>query len=97
MLGAVGIEPTTSPEEIAPICRLQCDTTADCSIFNRFSRSARLSASSVESPTWRWCEIFQLLSAFWSFGVVSKIKRKSDGKILVWKELNYGKMSEKEK
>ena len=32
-----------------------------------------------------------------SFGVVSKIKRKSDGKILVWKELNYGKMSEKEK
>ena len=32
-----------------------------------------------------------------SFGVVSKIKRKSDGKTLVWKELNYGKMSEKEK
>jgi hypothetical protein len=37
---------------------------------NRFSRSARLSASSVESPTWRWCEIFQLfigLLEFWSF------------------------------
>lgn len=32
-----------------------------------------------------------------SFGAVSKIKRKADGKILVWKELNYGKMSEKEK
>ena len=32
-----------------------------------------------------------------SFGIVSKIKRKSDGRILVWKELNYGKMSEKEK
>lgn len=32
-----------------------------------------------------------------SFGAVSKIKRKSDGKVLVWKELNYGKMSEKEK
>ncbi len=32
-----------------------------------------------------------------SFGAVSKIKRKSDGKILVWKELNYGKMSDKEK
>lgn len=32
-----------------------------------------------------------------SFGTVSKIKRKSDGRILVWKELNYGKMSEKEK
>jgi serine/threonine protein kinase len=32
-----------------------------------------------------------------SFGLVSKIKRKVDGKILVWKELNYGKMNEKEK
>ena len=32
-----------------------------------------------------------------SFGVVSKIKRKSDGRVLVWKELNYGKMNEKEK
>ena len=28
---------------------------------------------------------------------MSKIKRISDGKVLVWKELNYGKMSEKEK
>lgn len=32
-----------------------------------------------------------------SFGSVSKIKRKSDDKILVWKEINFGKMSEKEK
>ena len=32
-----------------------------------------------------------------SFGSVSKIKRKQDCKTLVWKELNYGKMSEKEK
>lgn len=32
-----------------------------------------------------------------SFGAVSKIKRKADGKILVWKELNYGRMSDKEK
>lgn len=32
-----------------------------------------------------------------SFGSVFKIKRKKDSKILVWKELNYGKMSEKEK
>lgn len=32
-----------------------------------------------------------------SFGVVSKIKRNSDGRILVWKELNYGRMSDKEK
>lgn len=32
-----------------------------------------------------------------SFGVVTKLRRKSDSKILVWKELNYGKMGEREK
>jgi len=32
-----------------------------------------------------------------SFGTVAKIRRKQDGRTLVWKELNYGKMSEKEK
>ena len=32
-----------------------------------------------------------------SFGKVCKIMRKSDGKVLVWKELNYAKMSDKEK
>jgi hypothetical protein len=32
-----------------------------------------------------------------SFGIVSKVRRKKDGKEYVWKELNYGKMSEKEK
>ena len=32
-----------------------------------------------------------------SFGKVCKIRRVSDGKMLVWKELDYGKMSEKEK
>lgn len=32
-----------------------------------------------------------------NFGSISRIKRKSDNKILVWKELDYGKMSEKEK
>lgn len=32
-----------------------------------------------------------------SFGVVQKIKRKQDGKVLVWKVLNYGKMSDREK
>lgn len=32
-----------------------------------------------------------------SFGTVCKIKRKSDDKILVWKEINFGTMSEKEK
>jgi len=32
-----------------------------------------------------------------SFGQVFKIRRKADNRILVWKELNYGRMSEKEK
>lgn len=32
-----------------------------------------------------------------SFGVVTKVRRKNDNKNLVWKELNYGKMSEREK
>ena len=32
-----------------------------------------------------------------SFGKVSKVRRVSDGRILVWKELDYGKMNDKEK
>jgi len=32
-----------------------------------------------------------------SFGRVTKIRRKIDGRIMVWKELNYGRMNEKEK
>lgn len=32
-----------------------------------------------------------------SFGRVYKIRRKADNRPLVWKELNYSKMSEKEK
>ncbi len=32
-----------------------------------------------------------------SFGTVSRIRRKADGRIMVWKELNYGNMREKEK
>lgn len=32
-----------------------------------------------------------------NFGSISKIRRISDGKILVWKEIDYGKMSDKEK
>ena len=32
-----------------------------------------------------------------SFGTVSKIRRKADGRLMVWKELNYGTMREKEK
>ena len=32
-----------------------------------------------------------------NFGSISKILRKSDKQLLVWKELDYGQMSEKEK
>ena len=32
-----------------------------------------------------------------NFGSISKIRRISDNKILVWKELDYGKMEEKDK
>ena len=32
-----------------------------------------------------------------SYGSVYKIKRKSDGQIFVWKELDYGRMGEREK
>ena len=37
------------------------------------------------------------LFAIGSYGSVYKIKRKSDGQILVWKELDYGRMGDKEK
>jgi NIMA (never in mitosis gene a)-related kinase 2 len=32
-----------------------------------------------------------------SFGTVSKLRRKTDGKLFVWKEINFGSMSEREK
>ena len=32
-----------------------------------------------------------------SFGSVYKIKRKSDGMVLCWKEIDYGRMQEREK
>ena len=32
-----------------------------------------------------------------SFGTIRKIVRKSDKKVLVWKEIRYGRMNEKEK
>jgi NIMA (never in mitosis gene a)-related kinase 2 len=32
-----------------------------------------------------------------SFGSVFKIRRKSDGKILCWKEIDFGRMQEREK
>jgi hypothetical protein len=31
------------------------------------------------------------------FGVVSRVRRVTDGKILVWKELNYTRMNKKER
>ena len=49
-----------------------------------------------------FCAIFHFfwLIQIWcagSFGRVSKVRRVSDGRILVWKELDYGKMNDKEK
>jgi len=38
-----------------------------------------------------------LFSVIGSFGLVSKVRRVADGRILVWKELDYGKMNDKEK
>jgi NIMA (never in mitosis gene a)-related kinase len=32
-----------------------------------------------------------------SYGTCKRVRRKADGKILVWKELNYGDMTEDEK
>lgn len=32
-----------------------------------------------------------------SYGSVYKVKRKSDDQVFVWKELDYGKMNEKER
>jgi hypothetical protein len=32
-----------------------------------------------------------------SYGSVYKVKRKSDGRMLVWKELDYRKLNEKER
>ena len=37
------------------------------------------------------------LTVLGSFGSVFKIKKKSNGQILCWKELDYGRMQEREK
>ena len=44
-------------------------------------------------------ENYEILKAIGkgSFGVVYQVKKITDGKIYVWKELNYGKMTEREK
>lgn len=69
-----------------------------------FTRSSKTLAevghplkSSPISPEGRTFNISDANQFTGSFGSVSKIKRKSDGRILVWKELSYGRMNEKEK
>ncbi len=32
-----------------------------------------------------------------SFGTVQRVRRRADGEVMVWKEINFGAMSEKEK
>lgn len=45
------------------------------------------------------CDQFDVLDTLGtgSFGTVSRIRRKADGKLFVWKEINFGNMSEREK
>ena len=38
-----------------------------------------------------------ILHSLGGFGQISKIKRLSDGKILVWKEIDYSKLEKKER
>ena len=45
----------------------------------------------------KWLQTPSLILLIGSFGSVHKVKRIKDGKILVWKELDYGRMSEREK
>ena len=51
--------------------------------------------SSSESVSFKLRVIYFSLAG--SFGSVSKIRRKADGAIMVWKELNYERMNDKEK
>ena len=44
-----------------------------------------------------WIYFLFLSFLLGSFGRVSKVLRKADGRVLVWKELDYGKMNDKEK
>ena len=65
-------------------------------ISKKHRKVANLSISTL------FCAIFHFfwLIQIWgvgSFGRVSKVRRVSDGRILVWKELDYGKMNDKEK
>jgi len=55
----------------------------------------------VQAPAVQACTLdqYELVGVIGkgSFGTVSRIRRKADGRIMVWKELNYGTMREKEK
>ncbi len=46
--------------------------------------------------TWAYIQIFAFF-VLGSFGRVSKVRRVTDGRVLVQKELDYGKMNDKEK
>ena len=63
---------------------------------DRVSCTARGDAAIPAGGVWDHYEPLGVLSAG-SFGIVSKVKRKHDGRVLVWKELNFGVMREKEK
>ena len=58
--------------------------------------AANAAPASTPASTTDMYEVISLLGKG-SFGTVSRIRRKADGRIMVWKELNYGTMREKEK
>lgn len=60
-------------------------------------RSSSLKSAHLSKPT--TLDDFEVLSTIGtgSYGTCKKIQRKKDGKILVWKELDYGAMTETEK
>ena len=58
--------------------------------------AATAAPASTPASTTDMYEVISLLGKG-SFGTVSRIRRKADGRIMVWKELNYGTMREKEK
>ncbi|KAL5009383.1 hypothetical protein ScPMuIL_014964 [Solemya velum] len=61
--------------------------------------SAKIKSASSSSKMPTSLEDFEVLSTIGtgSYGTCKRIRRKKDGKILVWKEMDYGSMSEAEK
>ena len=57
------------------------------------TRPGSAATSNVQFEKYEWLEEI----GRGCFGAVSKVKRRSDDRVLVWKELNYQKMSDKEK